>query len=79
MVSKYRDIIGEPKFDNQIKNFEEGILENTGSVDSQEFHGNKVGVDPANIGDILTSKLETTLSSVCPLLKGINLIILLNL
>ena len=28
-------------------------------------------MDPASIGDILTSKLETTLSSVCPLLKEI--------
>ena len=69
MVSKYRDII-EPKFDSQIKNFE-GILENElNAVESQEFR-NKIGVDPASIGDILTSKLETTLSSVCPLLKEI--------
>lgn len=70
MVSKYRDII-EPKFDNQTKNFE-GILENelNDAVESQEFR-NKIGVDPANIGDILTSKLETTLSSVCGLLKEI--------
>lgn len=68
-VSKYRDII-EPKFDSQIKNFE-GILENElNAVESQEFR-NKIGVDPASIGDILTSKLETTLSSVCPLLKEI--------
>ena len=69
MVSKYRDVI-EPKFDNnQAKNFE-GILENElNSVESQEFRSNKIGVDPANIGDILTSKLETTLASVCPLLK----------
>lgn len=69
MVSKYRDII-EPKFDNQSRNFE-GILENElNGVESQEFR-NKIGVDPANIGDILTSKLETTLSNVCPILKEI--------
>ena len=86
MVSKYRDII-EPKSssvakgsrrNSQASNDSSGQSPSDQNIDagSLPFRDHKAieipktHVDP-NISEKLTSKLETTLSSVCPLLKEI--------
>ncbi|XP_053205583.1 LOW QUALITY PROTEIN: neurobeachin-like [Panonychus citri] len=84
MVSEYRDII-ESKSASSAK--DSGKKVTTGPGEGEEPHDEDIGtsglseiksnlsnpitVNPTNIGNMLTSKLEARLSSICPLLREI--------
>ena len=77
MVSEYRDII-EPKVPSNQSRLKQAESEKctdqdlgTSELGELKSIKTKMNIDPASIGDLLISKLETRLSSVCLLLREI--------
>nr|AYV89248.1 lipopolysaccharide-responsive and beige-like anchor [Tetranychus evansi] len=81
MVSEYRDIIESKSNQKDIKRstgtigteVEDCHDEDVGTSGLSEIKGlsNSININPTSIGNMLTSKLETRLSSICPLLREI--------
>lgn len=77
MVSEYRDIIesksSHGKDQSKRKVREEAVDEDIGTSGLPEIRSidSEIGISSSNIGNILTSKLEQRLSSICPLLREI--------
>lgn len=76
MVSEYRDIIeskSSQKEQSKRKSREEALDEDIGTPGLPKLRSldPEIDITPSNIGNILTSKLEQRLASICPLLREI--------